>query len=97
MAKTRRLFTAEFKAEVVRLARDGGHSVCQLGQRYDVGESVIYQWVRQAKIDGGNGVEAALTTSEKEELASLRKEVRELKRERDFLRQATAYFAAEQK
>ena len=34
-----------------------------------------------------------LVDSEREELSSLRKECRELRRERDFLRQATAYFA----
>ena len=49
--------------------------------------------MKQARVDNGHGPAGALTTPEKEELGVLRREVRELRRERDFLRQATAYFA----
>ena len=54
-------------------------------------------WVRQARIDAGNGEPGALTSTEKEELARLRRENRELRMERDLLKQATAFFARESK
>ena len=57
--------------------------------------SVLSAWVRQAKIDAGKGAAGALSTDEKQELAKLRKEVRELKMERDILKKAAAFFAKE--
>jgi transposase len=56
---------------------------------------MIGRWVKQAKVDRGNGPSGALTTTEKEELARLRKEVRVLKMERDILKKAAAFFAKE--
>jgi transposase len=51
--------------------------------------------VERAKADKGQGNPGALTTSEREELARLRKENRQLQMERDFLKKAAAFFAKE--
>ena len=91
--KPRRKFTKEFKAEVIKLVLDGGRSVPDVCKQHDLSESSVYLWVKQAQVDRGDGRAGALTTAEKEELSQLRREVRELRRERDFLEQATAYFA----
>ena len=91
--KKRRQFTREFKAEVVKLVLDGGRSVPDVCRQHDLSESSVYLWVKQAQVDRGQGPAGALTTEEKEELSRLRRENRELRRERDFLEQATAYFA----
>jgi transposase len=91
--KTRRKFTKEFKAEVVKLVLDGGRSVPDVSREHDLTESSVYHWVKQAQVDRGHGPAGVLTTSEKAELSQLRRENRELRRERDFFEQATAYFA----
>ena len=52
-------------------------------------------WVRQAEVDGGKGGAGALTTSEREELAALRRENKTLRMEREVLKKATAFFAKE--
>lgn len=91
--KPRRKFTKEFKTEVMKLVLDGGHSVPDVCRQHDLSESSVYLWVKQAQVDRGEGAAGALTSAEKEELSQLRKENRELRRERDFLEQATAYFA----
>ncbi len=91
--KTRRKFTKEFKAEVVKLVLDGGRSVPDVCREQGLGESSVYLWVKQAQVDRGKGPAGALTTAEKAELTQLRRENRELRRERDFFEQATAYFA----
>lgn len=94
MSKKRKRFTKEFKAEIVKLVLDGGRNVPEVCREHDLGETSVYNWVKQARVDRGQGSNGALTTQEKEELGLLRREVRELRKERDFFRQATAYFAS---
>ena len=48
-----------------------------------------------APADAGGGGEGPLTTSEREELARLRSEVKHLRQERDILKRATAFFVKE--
>ena len=94
MAKRkRRAFTDEFKARTVRLVGESGKSIGVVAQELDLTESAVRAWVRQTAIDGGQGATGSLTTAEREELARLRKEVRELRMERDVLKKAAAFFA----
>jgi transposase len=95
MKKTRRKFTAEYKAEVVRLVRDGGKTIGQVSKDLDLTESAVRNWVSQAAIDRGEGLRGALTTEERQELTQLRREVRQLRMEREILKKATAFFAKE--
>ena len=60
MAK-RRKFTKQFKADVVRLIKEGGKSVAEVCKDHDLYDSSVYEWVRQAKIDAGEGPAGALT------------------------------------
>lgn len=90
--RERRKFTDEQKTEAVKLVRDVG-SISQVAKDLDLTESALRNWVRQAGIDAGSGPEGALTTEEKEELRRLRREVKTLRMERDFLIKAAAYFA----
>ena len=79
----------------VRLVLDEERSVTDVAESLGIYPSSLKNWVRQAKVDRGNGPSGALTTAEKEELAALRKEVRQLKMERDNLKKATKFFAGE--
>ena len=92
--RQRRSFTDEFKAGAVRLVLDQGKGISQVGRDLDVAQSVIGNWVKQARADRSNG-KTGLTTEERAELARLRKETRELRMERDILKKATAFFAKE--
>jgi transposase len=91
--RSRRAFDARFKAEVVQLCRAGDRSIGEVARDLDLTESSVRRWVEQAEIDAGH--KEGLTTSEREELASLRKEVRVLREERDILKRATAFFVKE--
>ncbi len=93
--KKRRTFTAEQRADAVRLARKLGNQ-SEAARQLGISSSMVHRWVEQAEIDEGRGPEGALTTEEKEELRRLRREVRTLREERDFLKKATAFFAKEQ-
>jgi transposase-like protein len=69
MAKRkRRKFTAQFKAEAVRLCQVGDRSVGQVARDLDLTETALREWVKIAEVDAGKGPPGALTSTEREEL-----------------------------
>ena len=92
--RVRRQFTDEFKAGAVRLVLDEGKTVAQVARDLDLTASAVSQWVARARADRDGG-KSGLTTEERTELAALRKQVRELKMERDLLKKWAAFFAKE--
>ena len=93
--RARRQFTDEFKAGVVRLVLDEGKPVGAVARDMDLTETAVREWVKRARADRTRG-RTGLTTAEREELARLRKENRELRTERDILKKAAAFFAKHQ-
>ncbi len=93
--KKRRHFTPEYKAGVVELFRKGGKTAGVIARDLDLTETSVRAWIRQAEIDEGKGPPGALTTSEREELSALKREVKTLRLEREILKKAAAFFAKE--
>ena len=93
--RSRRSFTDEFKVGAVRLVLDEGKTVAQVARDLDLTESALRTWVERARADRTQG-KTGLTTAEREELARLRKENRELRMEREILKKAAAFFAKDQ-
>jgi transposase-like protein len=93
--RKRRRFSAEYKAETVRLVQRSGKSIGQMAVELGIGETALRRWVEQAEIEAGSGPEGALKRSEREELMELRRENRRLRLEREILKKATAFFAKE--
>lgn len=93
--RPRRQFDDEFKAHAVRLVLDEGKRIAAAARDLDLTESALRQWVERARADRTQG-RTGLTTSEREELARLRKENRELRTEREILKKAAAFFAKHQ-
>lgn len=91
--RSRRSFTDEFKRDAVALVIDEGRRVIDVARVLGVGEGTLGNWVRQARVDRGE--RAGLTTSERAELAELRKENARLRMERDLLKRATAFWVKE--
>ncbi|GAA3472368.1 transposase [Nonomuraea roseola] len=91
--RPRRSFTPEFKAEIVELCQRGDRSIGQVAKDFDLTETAVRDWVRQVEVDSGRG--DGLTSSEREELAALRRENRRLREDVDVLKRATAFFAKE--
>src|SRR5258708_635780 len=88
--KQRRSFSAEIKAGAVSLVLDKGKTISQVAKDLDLTPSSLGKWVEQARADQGKSKRGTLTTEEKEELARLRKENRELRLEREILKKAAA-------
>jgi transposase-like protein len=97
--KTRRRFTAQQKQEAIDLCLQEGLSCNAVAQSLGLPSSSLARWVRQAWIDRGQAGprgQGLLSSEERAELNRLRKENRELRREKDFFRLAAAHFAKEQ-
>ena len=74
----RRRFTAEYKAEIVRLVQEG-RSVSEVAREHDLSRQVVYEWVEGADPKRSVALvatEAPLSKSEREELLRLRREKR---------------------
>ena len=93
--RVRRQFTDEFIAGAVRLVLDEGKTVGAVARELDLTPSALGNWVRHARADRTKG-RTGLTTEERAELATLRKDNRELRMERDILKKAAAFFAKNQ-
>ena len=87
--RQRRSFTPEFKAEIVELCRRGDRSIGQVAKDFDLTETNVRSWVKQAEID--QGARPGLTSEERAELAKLRRENRSLREDVEVLKRATAF------
>ena len=89
----RRSFPPEFRQKMVELVR-AGRKPSELAKEFEPTAKSIRVWVAQADRDAGRRSDG-LTTEEREELKRLRREVKQLKLEREILAKATAWFARE--
>ena len=94
MPKSPPAYAPEFRAEAVRIVREGGRTAEELSRDLKCSAQAIRNRVRQADLDDGRRSDG-LTTAEREELRRLRAENRVLRMERDLLKKATAFFARE--
>ncbi|MFJ1656910.1 transposase [Streptomyces sp. NPDC088337] len=92
-SNTSKRYTAEFKRDAVALALSSDKTVTEVARDLGVSPEGLRGWVKQAKVDRGEGPAGALTSAEREELAQLRRKVRELEKTVDILGKATAFFA----
>jgi transposase len=84
--RKRRRFSAEYKAETVRLVQRSGKSIGKMALELGIGETALRRWIEQAEVEAGRGPEGALKRSEREELVELRRENRRLRLEREILK-----------
>jgi len=71
-----------------------GKTVGQVARDLDLTETALREWVRRAEADAGERQDV-LTTEERQELARLRRENRQLRQEREILKAAATFFAKE--
>ena len=92
--KKRLLFPPEFKKEAVALVTTQGYSIAKAAQSVNTSEQNLRRWKKELaqEVSGER-----LTCEERAELAKLRREVKELRMEREILKKASAFFAKEMK
>ncbi len=93
----RAIYTKELREEAVKLVRESGFSIPEVGRRLSVATSTIRYWVKADK-DGKLkevGKQQKPLTEVEMELARVKRELAEVRMERDILKKAAAYFAKE--
>jgi transposase len=87
-------YPEEFRREAVRLLRRGDRSVPELARELGCSPQSLRNWSRQLDLDEGRRSDG-LTSEERDELRRLRRENRILTEEREILKKAAAFFAAQ--
>ena len=78
-------YPSEFRAEAVRLVRDGGRSLNAAAKDLGVSTESLRNWVKQDDLDSGRRKDG-LTSEERQELVRLRRENRNLREDREILK-----------
>ena len=93
--RTRRKFTAEQRAAAVKIVETSGKPIAQIAREMDLSTTALRNWVKQAETDKAKDPNGPLTSAERAEITRLRRELKRVTMERDFLKRAAAYFAKE--
>jgi transposase len=79
--------------EAIDCSGDSHGVVTRVAQQLGVGAESLRNWVKQAEVDSGR--REGTTTAERQRIAHLEREVRELRRANEILKSAAAFFGAE--
>ncbi len=92
--RTYKQYSKEYKEEAVALVRDQGYSVPEAAKSLGIASNMLYRWKEQieSQLEG-----KSLSVDEREELKRLRKEIKNLRMEKEILKKASAFFAKEMK
>ena len=94
-------YTESFRREAIRRSEEEGVTAVQVANELGIHVNQIYNWRNQYKrlsdkqFNSMEGVD--YSKEEADEIRRLKREVKELKEERDFLKKATAYFSSQKK
>jgi transposase len=88
--RSRRRFTDEFKAETVKLVKQSDRTMSDIAMELGISSKSVGEWVRNAAES-----KDSISEDERAELKRLRKEISELRMEKEILRKATVFFAKE--
>jgi transposase len=94
MPRTRRRFTAEFKAEAIKLLEESGRALPEVAEELGVHANQLRTW-RNEHLAAGSAEALARQKAEAAELARLRRENKRLEQENEILKRAAAFFARE--
>jgi len=99
-------YNAEYRSRAVDICSESGRPITEVARDLDVEYATLWSWMKKAGKTGRNMVakestESAAATGTasamKVELERLRHELEEVKKERDFLKKAAAFFAQQNK
>ncbi len=93
---TRRRFSKEFKQEAVQMTNVAGVTITQIADELGIAPRLLGVWRKQLTTSGTKAFPGRGRPHD-EEMAALKRELARVKKERDFLKEAAAFFAKESK
>ncbi len=96
MSERRKSYDKEFKLSAVKMILDGEMSISRVSRDLGVNQNSLHNWKKAYLEDQQNAFPGkGRMKPEEEELRKLKKELSIVKRERDILKKAIAFFAKE--
>ncbi len=94
----RKKYSKEFKLDAVSLVTDQGYTRTEAARSLDINANMLGRWVKEHQADDGQAFRGnGKLTPELEEIRKLKAQVKRLQMEKDILKKATVFFAAETK
>ena len=96
---TRKQYTKEYKLDAISLVLEQGHTTLEVSRSLEINGNMLRRWIREYQRDDadqvfrGNGK----LTPEQEEIRQLKAQIKQLKLEREILKEVTVFFAKETK
>ena len=88
----RRKYSREYKQEAVRLTNEPGVTLSQIARELGINAGLLGKWRKQTKAEGSTAFRGQGHARD-EEMAALKRELARVRKERDFLKDAAAFFA----
>lgn len=95
----RKQYSREFKLDAISLVLDQGYAIAEAARSLEIRANMLGRWIKEHQADDngqsfrGNGK----LTPEQEEIRRLKAEIKQLKLEKQILKEATVFFAKETK
>jgi transposase len=97
LGQKRRIYNSEFKRDAVKLVVEGGRVATEVAKGLGINENVLYRWIRQYREDPRNAFPGkGKLKPDDEELRRLRRELSDVKEERDILKKVVSIFSKRQ-
>lgn len=95
---TRKQYSKEFKLDAVSLVKDQDYNRSEAARSLGINSGMLGRWVKESSSDNGQDFRGnGQLTPEQKELRTLKAQVKRLQMEKDILKKATVFFAAETK
>jgi transposase len=92
----RRKYTTEFKQQAVEMAQSTEQPMSRIAREIGLNPNILSRWCREMSHSGSKAFQGQGIPRD-EEMAALKRELSRVKKERDFLKEAAAFFAKESK
>ena len=95
---TRKKYSKEFKLDAVSLVTDQGYNRSEAARSLGINATMLSRWIKEHESDDGQAFRGnGKLTPEQDEIRKLKAQVKRLEMEKDILKKATVFFAAETK
>jgi len=95
---TRKTYSKEYKLDAVSLVKDQNYNQSEAARNLGINANMLGRWVKELETDDGLAFRGnGKLTPDQEELKKLKAQVKRLEMEKDILKKATVFFAAETK